>query len=238
MINGHLICGSNDAVTTSYADVWKQNIVRTDPTTAVQLGMSSGNAADAAAGTGARTVKVVGLDANYRVIDETFTLNGQTKVVGTKYFLRVNYAEVLTAGSGGVNAGEVYIFDQSDTVTAGVPQTTTKIFGRIQAGYNQTQMAMYTTSELQRLRLVNLIATLADSTTTAKYGKLRLYLKKSDGLALYYPLGQICSPSGINPTPFQIGHIVEPKTDIKIQAIASAAGGEAMVTAEFETINQ
>ena len=44
------------------------------------LQVSSGSANDTAAGTGARTVTIVGLDANYNVISETLTMNGVTPV--------------------------------------------------------------------------------------------------------------------------------------------------------------
>lgn len=59
------------------------------------------------AGTGARTVRVIGLDSSYRLISEDATLNGTGAVTLTKEFYRVFSVEVLTAGSGLTNAGTI-----------------------------------------------------------------------------------------------------------------------------------
>lgn len=229
--NGVLITGANDAVTTSYADVWKQNIVRTNPAAAVVLGIASSSANDAAAGTGARTVRVTGLDANYNLLQEDVTLNGTTKVATVGTYLRVNKLEVLTAGSGGVNAGDVYAADTSDTFTAGVPQTSTKIFARIAVGLNVTQMACYTTAAGENLVLTMVLAQLGDFTTTVKYGKFRMKVQKFGAAAKFYSLAQVSSAGGTHAMEFESGIIDIPeKSDISFQAIASAAG-EAIVWA-------
>lgn len=89
------------------------------PASAAAETISSGSANDAAAGTGARTVLVSGLDANYNPISETIILNGQTAVSLVNQYLRINDMEVMTAGSGGKNAGILYI--GTGTVTTGVP---------------------------------------------------------------------------------------------------------------------
>lgn len=72
------------------------------------------------AGTGARTCRVYGLDASFNPIQEDFTLNGTSSVTGLKSFLRVNYVEILTVGSGGANAGTVDA-RHSTTILAQVP---------------------------------------------------------------------------------------------------------------------
>jgi len=89
--------------------------------TAKTVKISAANAADTAAGTGARTVLLSGYDANYAKISETIALNGQTEVVSTKSYILVNQLEVLTAGSGTTNAGIIYA--GTGTVTTGVPAT-------------------------------------------------------------------------------------------------------------------
>lgn len=83
--------------------------------------VSAANAADTAAGTGARTVRLYGLDANYAEIYEDVTLNGLTEVLTTQDFIFVRALEVLTAGSGGANAGIIYA--GTGTVTSGAPAT-------------------------------------------------------------------------------------------------------------------
>lgn len=99
----------------------------------VQVLSSSAN--DASAGTGARTVRMTGLDSSYAQISETVTLNGTSGVTTTNSFLRVHTATVLTAGSGGVNAGDI-TFRQSTT--------TANIFLFMLAGRNQTNCSAYT----------------------------------------------------------------------------------------------
>lgn len=234
--NGVVIMGANDAVTTSYADVWKQNIVRTNPAAAVVLGIASSSANDTAAGTGARTVRVTGLDANYNFQQEDVTLNGTTKVNTVGTYLRVNKVEVLTAGSGGVNAGDIYAADTSDTFTAGVPQTATKIFGRIAVGLNVTQMACYTTQAGERLLLTKVLGQLGDLTTTVKYGKFRLKVTRFGEVAKFFTLAQVSSAGGTHALELENGIVEVPeKSDVSFQAIASAAG-EAILWAWFKKI--
>lgn len=229
-----IIHGENTGLTTSWVDLWKQNIVRTNPTVAVLLGISSGNAADAIAGTGARTLRVHGLDANWQKQTEDFSTNGQTKVTGTKYFLRVNYVEVLTAGSGGTNAGDIYVYDSSDTVVAGVPQTATKIFHRIDTGMNQGFLGSYSTAFDERLEIRDIHAYVADDTATAKYAKVRMYMQTAGGLLKYYPIGGAGSPAG--PNEYEAPLEIPPKTDVVFQMKASAAGGAGTVIATFNFV--
>lgn len=95
----------------------------------------SDNAADTSAGTGARTVRVVGLDANFEVQAETVTLNGTTPVDTANTYLRAHTARVVTAGSGGTNAGNI---------TFRHTTTTANQFLYMLAGRAQTNCACYT----------------------------------------------------------------------------------------------
>lgn len=83
--------------------------------------VSCANVADTAAGTGARTVLLSGYDANYNKISEVISLNGQTAVDAANQYLLVEEVEVLTTGSGGTNAGIIYV--GTGVVTTGVPAT-------------------------------------------------------------------------------------------------------------------
>lgn len=77
-------------------------------TTGTALEVVSSSANDTAAGSGARTVKLEGLDSNYAPFAETIILNGVTPVplVNTSV-VAINKFFVVTAGSGLVNAGTV-----------------------------------------------------------------------------------------------------------------------------------
>lgn len=119
--------------------IWDVNQAKPYITTAAVMKISSGSANDAAAGTGARTVLVSGLDATYTPISETVTLNGQTAVNTTKSYLRVSSIRVLTAGSGGANAGALYA--GTGDITTGVPAVVHEI---VPIGFNLSQTAAYT----------------------------------------------------------------------------------------------
>lgn len=89
------------------ADVWEGGGNYNWLPSAATLQITSTSANDTAAGTGGRTVTVIGLDANYLQIQETLTLNGVTPVLTTKQYIRVNTFVLSTSGSGNVNAGDI-----------------------------------------------------------------------------------------------------------------------------------
>lgn len=81
------------------------------PAAAAATNIISGSANDAAAGTGARTVRVWGIASasTFALVSEDVTMNGLTQVALTTQFYRVLGADVLTAGSGGVAAGAISV---------------------------------------------------------------------------------------------------------------------------------
>jgi hypothetical protein len=100
--------------------VWSQGGVFTFPSAAAVPVVVSGSANDTAAGTGARTITVTGLDANYKEVVETVTLNGTSNVNMVASLLRINKMEVATAGSGAVNAGAITI-SIGGTIVSAIP---------------------------------------------------------------------------------------------------------------------
>jgi hypothetical protein len=133
------VFGYNADVDTTEVTVWPLPSIIAHPTAALQMKVSSTNANDTSAGTGARTIVIQGLDANYAEITDTVTLNGQTEVLTSKSFLRVNYAYVATAGSTNSAAGDIYI--GTGTVTSGVPAT---VYNIIKYDFNNTVTGHYT----------------------------------------------------------------------------------------------
>jgi hypothetical protein len=133
------VFGFNPDVDATQVSVWPLPSLITFPASAIQMTVSSTSANDTSNGTGARTVVVQGLDANYNEVTETVTMDGQTAVTMTASLLRVNYAYVATAGSGNSAAGDIYI--GTGTVTAGVPAT---VYDIIKFDYNNTTTGSYT----------------------------------------------------------------------------------------------
>lgn len=133
------VFGYSPDIDTTRATVWPGVGERPQLTAATIFKVSSSSTNDASAGTGARTILVQGLDANFAEISETVALNGQTSVDTTKQYLRINKLTVLTTGSGNSNAGVIYI--GTGVVTLGVPAT---IQDLIPIGYNTTVTGHYT----------------------------------------------------------------------------------------------
>lgn len=133
------IFGYNPDVDTSQVTVWPYTGLIPHPSAAIQISVSSSSANDTAAGTGARTVYLEGLDANYNQISETVTMNGQTAVLTTQSFLRINNCYVATAGSLSGAAGDIYF--GTGLVTLGIPAT---VYDIIKYDYNSRITGHYT----------------------------------------------------------------------------------------------
>lgn len=119
---------------TANSDVWEGAGLYPFQSTAVKLEALSASASDTAAGTGARTVMVQGLDANFNSISETVTMNGVTPVTTVNNYIRVNGFNLLTAGSGNTNAGDITLRVSGAGATQAI----------MRAGYGYSKSAIYT----------------------------------------------------------------------------------------------
>lgn len=131
--------GFNPDIDDALETIWAQGGLYSYLSAATVLKVSSSSTADDEGSTGAETVELFGLDADYNEINETVTLDGQTAVNTTKEYLRINRMVVRSAGSGGQNAGVIYA--GTGTVTAGVPANK---YATIAIGDNQSLMALWT----------------------------------------------------------------------------------------------
>lgn len=136
---------------TTPEDVWGGSATYTGfpDTTLETISVVSTSTADAAAGTGARVIRITGLDGSYNVQQEDITLNGTTPAAGLLTFRRVHTAQIISAGSGGVNAG---------TITVRHTTTVANVFLNMVIGRNQTNSSGYTvpagyTGYMRRLML-------------------------------------------------------------------------------------
>lgn len=110
---------------------WAASTIWVPPTTATTMTIVSTSADDSAAGIGARTVSIAGLDSNYAEISEVITMNGVTAVTTTKSYLRIQRMTVATAGSTGTNVGNITISNAS-------------LQGTIEPTVGQSSFSMYT----------------------------------------------------------------------------------------------
>lgn len=219
--------GSNSDIDGSLETIWSHGGVYAYPSAASVMKVSSSSTNDAAAGTGARTIVVAGLDANYNEISETVTLNGQTAVETVNSYLRVFRAYVATAGSGATAAGTIYV--GTGVVTAGVPAT---VYAEIPVGANQTLMAVWTVPAGYTAYFTR--GTLSASSNNATHTLL--------GQLCFRPLGgvmrvatEVTINNGFIPFDFEFPLALPEKTDIEARALA-LSGSNFYATATFEVV--
>lgn len=97
----------------------------------------SSSANDTAAGSGARTVLIEGLDASGAVQTEVITLNGTTAVTSSNTYFRVNRVQVETSG----NSNQAF---NAGTITVRHTTTTANVFAVVPVGTNRSQIGCYT----------------------------------------------------------------------------------------------
>lgn len=111
-----LVTGRRSAIAGTRCLAWPGSAATpTLATEAIAVEWVSSSASDAAAGTGARTVKLYYLTMLGAEATATTTLNGTTAVAGPVDFYRAQRAVVLTVGSGGVPAGNLTLRKTDDT---------------------------------------------------------------------------------------------------------------------------
>lgn len=209
------VFGYNADVDASEETVWPDGGIMPHPATALQMKVSSDSADDTSSGTGARTLLVEGLDANYTEISEVVTLNGQTAVTTTNSFLRINRMAVATAGSGLGNAGVIYI--GTGVVTLGVPAT---IYNLMYAGYNSTTTGHYTVPAGYTAYMYQGLFSAGQAGGTAAVTG-RLVTTGTNGLA--YTAAVVTLNNGAADYRFELPLAIPEKTDIEARAVGSSA---------------
>ena len=207
--------GKNDDIDTGSVpeDVWDGQGTYTGFSVAAQtVDVVSDSAADTAAGTGARTVQLEGLDANYETITETVTLNGVTPVTTVQEFLRCFRAFVLTAGSGQENAG-----------TLSISQSTSgDLMATVDALHGQTAIAAYTVpaGKTGLLIFTHILVTLTTGGSAAAEVDFRIRPEGGAWRAIENNFVSSNSPLVFNHAfPF----VLEEKTDIVVRVHAVSA---------------
>lgn len=103
------------------------------------MAVSSSSASDTSAGTGARTIYILGINGTGAEIAESVTLNGTSGVMTIHAYTAIQSITVTSVGSGGANAGDIYV--GTGTITAGVPAN---VHGHVLTGENQSLMGHFT----------------------------------------------------------------------------------------------
>jgi hypothetical protein len=219
-IQGHsAFCqfGINGAVGQTLETVWVGGGTYSFPTSATTTTISSSSADDTAAGTGARTVRVEGLDAAYALVSETASMNGQTGVTLTNQYLRVNRITVLTAGSGGTSAGSIYV--GTGTVTTGVPAV---ILNRTGSSSNESESAFYTVPDGYSAYITRWTMSSANAGPTADIATRFVLRVRPFGGVFGYKAAYNLPGNGIYECEAAFPLPLPEKTDLEIMSLTSA----------------
>lgn len=152
-------------------DIWSGGGLYPWMTAATSLEVVSDSAADAAAGTGARTMRIIGLNALYVEIEAVVTLNGVTPVAVPTQFFRINRCDLQTAGSGQVNAGTITVRDAGAGTTRAL----------IDPGFGVTRQSQYTVPAGKTLAVFTYIQSVTNPTATRDV-TLTTYARLSTGV--------------------------------------------------------
>jgi len=152
----------------SAEDLWSEGGDYPFPAAAAATTIVSASANDTAAGTGARTVAVRGLGSDLGELNETVTLSGATPVTLANSFFRINQIEVLTAGSGGINAGALSVKHGATVI------------GSVEASMGRSRSAVFTPStRFPAHRIKSISGAILDA--TAGTANFNLWTRKSGG---------------------------------------------------------
>lgn len=209
--------GHNTNVGADWETVWSGGGIYPYLSSAEILKVSSSDADDAAAESGARILELFGLDGSYGLQSETITLNGQSSIATVKSYLRVYRAIVRSAGSSGWNEGTISVKDNADSIT----------LLAIEPQLNQTLMAIFTVPIACTGYLTDWYA--SASSVTAKLVELALFVRP------FQEVMQIKSHVEVSQQTFRddlvFPLVVAPKSDIEVRAKATATAG--VVSAGF-----
>lgn len=209
--------GSNLDIDTASAPetLWSTGGLYVFPTTSGSISVVSSSANDAAAGTGARTIVVEGLDENYREITETFTMDGINPVNSSIWnnWLRVYRTFVASAGTGEVNAGDI-------TITRGALTVAT-----IPTDLGQTQMAVFTIPEDKKGYIVSITGSLLRTGGNNISANVGLYCRGNGVKRLRYEFTVQTTGSTTFTKHFKSPIVVDEKTDLYLNALDVSANG-------------
>lgn len=184
-----------------------------DATPAVISVASTDNTNDNAAGTGALTVKINGLDANGVAQTENLTMTGTTAVATSNTYSAFYSLVVLTTGSNNSNTGTIWV--GTGTFTAGVPAVR---MGSIEIGYNISHVGYYVVPAAHTLYMRQFITTIASSNK-----EVEVTIETSAEGSQWYTQG----PFGVEAGDFTTEIIALPGfvagTHIRLRAAGSAA---------------
>lgn len=202
--------GRNPDVDAGTEDVWSAGGTWVAPTAARVHTIVSTSTSDAAAGSGARTVQVYGLDSSWNLQNETVSMAGTSDRSTTNSYLRIYRLVTRTVGNGGVNDGAI-------TATANTDATVTQ---HMPAEFGCSPSGIMTTPSDAPARLVDFAAS-HDRSVLPTNGIFEIMLRP-DGEPWRVIPGTVSSYTG-HKQKFQVPLYIPPKTDVKVRVTSPVA---------------
>ncbi len=171
----NFIAMDNSIVGTTEQTILQGGVVASNqvslPASLRTMSIASSSANDTIAGTGAQKVFIFGLDAEYNSVASLVEMNGQTEVDTGVQFFRVSDCLIQQSGSSNKNEGIIYVSDDTDTFTSGVPQN--RIYDLIDVGHGLSKSGVYTVPNGKRVAFK--IAGINSDATSSKPLTIRVY---------------------------------------------------------------
>lgn len=211
--------GKSTAINASnFETIWREGGSYITPTTATTASIVSTSTNDTAAGTGARTLYVEGLDSDYNLLSETVTLNGTTPVLTTGEYLRFNRMFILTAGSLKTSGGTIRATVDSKVCASIIPED------------NQSEVCHYTvpagyTAYVNQLQF---------SVGQGKEVEIQVRVRWPGEESVYRTVSSFFVYQASSNIHIHIPLAVPEKSDL--QFIAKSAAGTVAVAAVFDTV--
>jgi len=157
---------------------------------AATLYVSSSSATDDKDSTGAKTIKLVGIDAFGNDTQETINLEGQTTEETTIPFSKLFSAQVMSEGTSG-QVGDIYVHKDA-SVSSGVPAVGSQIFLKIPIGYGSCSTGKYQVPAGNTAVLVDMVVGCSGT------GPYSLYVRNKKSGAASNVVGPFMLKDGIN----------------------------------------
>lgn len=162
-------------------------------------------------------------DGNFTFVEQTATLNGQSKVTLTTPLARCTK---LYNSNGTSLVGTIYAYQNQD-ITNGVPQTNNKVHCLIRAGKNRSEKASTTISNNDYWIATSFTTSVLQK--TASFAEVEFQVREKNGV--FKEVDIIGASAGANSVQQLKPYIiVPPNSDIRLSAIADGANTDIVGT--------
>lgn len=224
--------GRNPSVDTGTVpeDIWNVGGVYTghpEGFTPERVEVFSSDANDTSAGTGARTIRMFGLESatSTAYTSEDITLDGTNPVQSTKSWYRINRAFVLTAGTGATNAG---------TITIRPITTTSAVFAVMPIGFAQTSICAWTVPYNCRALIKTTHLGIKRLNAQAGSGTVTLRTRTVGGVFRARVIYELTTDSVVDDE-FLGGVLLEALTDVKM-TVETVSANSTVAEADFSYV--